>query len=201
MSKTVYIVDIDSTIAENSHRAALLKKQCIVCLHEPMPQGHHLPCPNCGNTVSKITQESWDMFLDPELVALDTPIPRAITVLNRMRQLGFEIHFITGRNETHTGDVTKKWLKDHAGWQDGKEKLIMRQETEHGMPASKYKALAFERLKKECGFDESNTYVFFEDDPHVFGVYENYGIVVRCPEGWQHFMPAPATGSELAWAR
>lgn len=194
--RTVYIVDIDSTIANNNHRADMLEKQCIVCLHVPMPVKHHAPCPNCGNTISKVTQSSWDSFLDPEAVYQDAPIEKAIQVLNRMRQLGFEIHFITGRNEGYTGDVTKRWLKEHAGWNPDTECLIMRQASESGMAASKYKAVAFERLKEQCGFDDSTTYVFFEDDPHVFGVYERYGIVVRCPEGWQHFMPSPATGYE-----
>jgi hypothetical protein len=32
-------------------------------------------------------------------------------------------------------------------------------------------------------------FIFFEDDPHVFPVYDKYGLVIRCPQGYQHFMP------------
>lgn len=201
MSRTVFIFDIDSTIADNDARAALLHKQCVACLHTPVPQGHHKPCPSCGSTTSKVTQESWDSFLDPEVMAEDKPIEGAIRVLNHMRSLGFEVHFITGRNELHTGDVTKEWLEQYTGWRPEVEQLIMRQPEHHGLPASQYKEIAFQRLREICQFPEGTTFVFFEDDPHVFNLYQKYGLVVRCPEAWEHFLPKGAAGHEPAFTR
>ena len=197
--KTVYVFDIDSTIANNDHRAALLEKRCSVCLHSPVPQGHHQPCPVCGSTVSKITQSSWDAFLDADLVAKDAPIPRAIACLERLRSMGAHITFITGRNVRKMGPVTKAWLRDHAGWDEKSETLYMRQPDEEGMTASVYKERALQRLKDDLG--EECVFIFFEDDHHVFNLYNKHGIVVKCPEAWDFICPEGARGEEAAWAR
>lgn len=192
--KTIWVFDIDSTIANNNHRAALLQKRCNVCLYSPMPQPHHAPCPNCGGTTASPTQESWDAFLDVDLVAKDSPIPGAIEVLDKLRSHGAEIRFLTGRNDPDMGDVTRAWLRDHAGWQEDSEPLYMRSHEERGLAASVYKERALKRLKDDVG--EECLLVFFEDDPHVFNLYNKHGIVVKCPEVWQFFCPEGARGAE-----
>lgn len=186
MPRLVAVFDIDGTLANHNHRAALLHKRCTVCLHEPMPVGHHAPCPTCGNTLSTHTQESWDAFLDPELVAQDPPILAGIEVLDRLRELGAEIAFITGRRRCHLGEATESWLRHHAKRQDH-ETLIMRGEEHEGVPASIYKEESVKLLHEIIGSD--GVFLFFEDDPHVFPVYDKYGLVIRCPQGYQHFMP------------
>lgn len=197
MNKLVCVFDIDGTLANHNHRAALLKKRCDVCLHEPMPVGHHEPCPVCGGTSATPTQESWDAFLDPVLMGQDPPIVGGIEVLKRFRELGAEIHFITGRQRTTTGAVTEDWLKLHADKQDD-ELLFMREDEDvaQDLPASVYKRKAFKRLTDKIGTD--GVFIFFEDDPHVFPMYDEYGIVVKCPNGWQHFMPPGARFPERA---
>jgi hypothetical protein len=185
MPRLVAVFDIDGTLANHNHRAAILQKRCSVCLHEPVPVGHHVPCPTCGSTISTPTQESWDAFLDSDLMAQDPVIVQGLEVLEKLRTLGAEIHYITGRTRALTGEVTADWLKFKCGRTES-ELLIMR-EPEDLEPASGYKEKAYKRLVEQIGSD--GVFFFFEDDPHVFPVYDKYGIVVRCPQGLQHFMP------------
>jgi hypothetical protein len=206
MSKVIWVFDIDSTLADNGHRSALLQQYCTACLfylpsNGPLVHRSITECPNCGGTSLTKTQSSWDEFLDPIQVSLDRPIAKGVRVLNRLRELGGEIHFITGRNEPDLGEVTKQWLKDHCGWNPNKEKLIMRQEEDRGFTASVSKERSLERLKKEVDIGGGALYIFFEDDPHVFNLYNKHGIVIRCPEGWDHIMPDGAWGLEPSRAR
>lgn len=196
MNRLVAVWDVDGTLANHDHRAALLYKRCTVCLHHPMPVQHHSPCPTCGNTSSSITQQSWDDFLDPELMSQDKPILAALKVLEKLRDMNAEIHFITGRAKDVSFEVTAEWLLFKVERRPG-ELLFMREEEDRGLPASKYKAKAIERLKGEIGSE--GVFMFFEDDPHVFPVYNKHGIVVRCPQGLEHFMPPGLFRAEEAW--
>lgn len=187
MPRLVAVFDIDGTLANHNHRAAILRKRCDVCLHEPMPVGHHEPCPTCGSTDSTPTQESWDAFLDSDLMAQDPVIIAGLEVLQRLRDLGADIHFITGRNRANSGEVTADWLKFKCGRRDETELLLMREAEDLDLPASQYKEKAIKRLQDKIG--DEGIFLFFEDDPHVFPVYDKHGIVIRCPQGLQHFMP------------
>lgn len=202
MSKTVAIWDIDGTLANNNHRAALLQKQCAVCLYEPMPIGHHAACPSCGSTTSRIKQSSWDNFLSLELMALDPPIIQAVEVLDLLREKGAEIHFITGRRRSRSGEVTEAWLKKHVKWNPDKELLFMREEhlsaDKDLVPASVYKQRAFKRLTDTIGDD--GVFLFFEDDPHVFETYNQYGLVFRSPQVWAHLNPPSPRDAEQLWS-
>ena len=199
MRRPVFIFDIDSTLANNDHRAALLKKTCIQCL-APAPQEYHAPCPVCGCTDHAISQSSWDEFLRTDLIEKDEPIAKGVAVVERLRELGAEIHFLTGRNRKNCETVTKNWLRKNVGWDESKELLCMREDEDRDLPASVYKERAFKRLIEAENMNDC-LFFFFEDDPHVFGMYSKYGVVVRCPEGWDHFLPESARGPEAAWRR
>ena len=185
MPRLVAVFDIDGTLANHNHRAAILQKRCSVCLHEPVPVGHHVPCPTCGSTISTPTQESWDAFLDPDLMSQDPVIIQGLEVLQKLRALGAEIHYITGRTRALTGEVTADWLKFKCGRTE--DELLFMREAGDLEPASGYKEKAFKRLTDQIGSE--GIFFFFEDDPHVFPVYDKHGIVIRCPQGLQHFMP------------
>jgi phosphoglycolate phosphatase-like HAD superfamily hydrolase len=196
MIRTVAVWDIDGTLADHGHRAGLLEKRCTVCLHQPMPTGHHEACPTCGNTSSTVTQASWDNFLNPDLMAEDTPIPKALEVMDQLRKYGTEVHYITGRSRDNSWAVTEYWLQYHVDKRTD-EMLFMREAEDKGAPASVYKERAVARLKEKIGSE--GLFLFFEDDPHVFPVYNKHGIVVRCPQGLEHFMPNGVNSVEEAW--
>ena len=196
--KTVFVIDIDTSIADNTERAKLLDKECMVCL-EKLGPGHRPKCPNCGSSDHKISQTSWDAFLKPDVMRLDTPVPKAQDAIYKMRELGMEFHFITGRNEG-LRPVTEEWLQEHFGWAPARESLYMRGEENSNTAASVYKERALKSLIKERGLQDAR-FIFMEDDTYVFRMYQQYGIVIRCPEGWDHWMPAVASGHEPIWRR
>ena len=196
--RTIWLFDIDTTLACSAHRDSLLVKTCSMCLHSPVSS---MACPVCSGTSVSIPQSSWDAFMDPAVLAQDVPIAAAQTVMTHLRLLGNEIHFITGRREASTGQVTKSWLREHYGYEEASELLMMRQDVDYNVAASVYKERALIRLKEKLGLENDTMFIFFEDDSHVFPVYSKYGLVVRCPEGWQHFMPKGARGEESLWRK
>lgn len=174
---TVCIIDIDTTIANNDHRAFHLVK----------------------DETGKIPKECWDKFLDKTLMLLDSPQQHALDVLNYMRNHGYTIVFLTGRNETHK-DVTEEWLKTHMGWKPHYEALYMRTAADAGQPASVFKKKCFvEKIQPTFSFNTS--FVFFEDDPYVLPVWKSYGLVLKCPEVWEHMNPVLVDEPEASWRR
>ncbi len=193
---TVHIFDIDTTIANNTARADLLEKACLVCL-SPKPRSKRAPCPTCNKlTDDETSQESWDKFFDPELVIKDIPEAKALAYANKLRAAGAPVHFLTGRSE-ECREVTLLWLKTKFNMQPGEE-LIMRSVEEDGLVASAYKERAWHRLSVEKGYGKFLPY-FYEDDPHVLGMYGRHGVVIQCPEAWDYLMPEGADGVEKAW--
>lgn len=181
----IFVIDIDTTIADNAHRVGLLEKTCKICLGRVPPQ-HRAACPNCGNTSARITQESWDKFLMPELLLADTPVPEAQRVISGFKKFGIQHHYLTGRSE-NLRDVTEKWLVDHFGFDGNTQKLEMRQPAWDNIRASDYKEARFLELRQQLG--ENERYVFCEDDKHVFTMYSQYGLVLQCPEAWASLNP------------
>lgn len=174
---TVCIIDIDTTLANNDHRAALLKRDL---------QG-------------KITQESWDSFLQADLMILDQPQQHAKEVVDYMRSHGYQLVFLTGRNEKHS-DVTKRWLTAHMGWCPDREPLLMRPVERAGVPASQFKELTFLKFVKDRNLSQAS-FLFFEDDKHVINMWRRYGLVFQCPEAWQWMNPDIPETEELSWSR
>lgn len=195
---TVFIIDIDTTIANNDHRAIFLEKECLGCSTK-LGVEYRPVCPVCGGTAHVIAQAGWDKFLKPELLLQDSPEPKAQQAIANMRQHGIPFHFITGRNE-RLREPTETWLSEHFDWNSSRERLKMRTEAHKNTRASVYKEQAFKELVEELSLQD-NSFIFMEDDTHVFRMYEKYGIVIRCPEGWEHWCPTPETGIEPVFKR
>jgi predicted secreted acid phosphatase len=173
---TVCIIDIDTTLANNDHRALVLKRDL---------QG-------------KVTQESWDAFLQADLMLLDKPQEHAKSVVDYMRNHGYMIVFLTGRNEKHLG-VTQAWLRTHMGRTDD-EILLMRSAEYSGQPASVFKEEKFLQFIQEHNLQDAS-FLFFEDDKHVLAMWRKHGLVFQCPEAWQWLNPEIPEAEELAWSR
>ena len=199
MKRFVAVIDIDTTLANNDARAELLQKHCVVC-GGPKTHGVRSVCPTCLiETDDNIAQESWDIFLRPDLLALDLPVRKGVDAIRRMRKLDMEFHFITGRNEG-LRPVTEEWLRQYVGWDSSREELMMRGPEDRNTAASVYKESALHRLVELRGLQDA-AFIFFEDDPWVFRMYAKYGICVKCPEGWEHFCPEAARSLENVWHR
>lgn len=207
--RNVAIIDIDTTIANNDHRAVLLKRKCVDCGTE-VGHEHRAVCTSCGCEKSHAPQSSWDQFLRPDLMLLDTPQPHARDVIEFMRHLNYQIVFMTGRNEKHR-EVTEQWLLQNGFWSDSKywmandsvpryyEPVIMRPAEQTNVPASVMKEEQFLSFRQTCQFTDK--FMFFEDDRHVLGTWRKYGMVYLCPEAWQFMNPEVKTSGEMAWNR
>jgi hypothetical protein len=202
MSRVVFIIDIDITIANNDHRAVHLRSSCGSC-GRTIPVEERGPCTSCGSHEVSIPQESWDNFLDPDLILQDQVVPGAKRTIDLFRKFGFEFHFITGRNGTKLlrADATRKWLSEKLDWNPDKELLMMRTLEDNERPASVYKQHAFQRLLNIKQYQDDVNFIFFEDDHFVFNTYSKYGIVVESPGCWEYFVPNGATGEEAVWRR
>lgn len=207
ISRTTFVFDIDTTIANNDHRALLLNKSCVLC-GTPCTGEIDAHCPSCGTGREniKIPQDCWDRFLAPDLIMLDTVEPDALRVVNRLRELEMDFHFVTGRNEG-LREVTEAWLALYFGWRgkEGRtEQLYMRpNDGSKGIPASVMKERLLHQLMDKNRLNPAiDRFVFFEDDPYVFAMYEKYGVVVKCPEGFKYWCPPTEDRSgEPAWRR
>lgn len=204
LSKTIFIFDIDSTIANNDHRAVLLKKHCQQCGALVEGHTHRAPCQVCGCEKHHTPQVCWDEFLAPELLLKDEPIADAQRLIKHLRDMKMTFHFITGRNEK-LRLPTEQWLAAHFDWPSAdnwSEHLYMRPESMDSVPASQLKEYLLLQLINDYRLTPAlDRFVFFEDDKHVFGMYRKYGLVVQCPEGLKYFCPQWDTTVEPSWKR
>ncbi len=180
------IVDIDGTIADHTHRTALLESKCGMCgciMHA------HDHCSSCHSDLLTYTKDSFEKFLDPSLMSLDVPVPNAQRViLTALRDpKSYTVHYITGRKEVEHRNVTLAWLQSHFGFTSQVSTLSMRSPNESNMRPSDYKEVKFTKLKKDKGL--AGTFIFFEDDPYVHGMYAKHGLVIIGPGGWDTLMP------------
>ena len=175
--RTICIVDIDSTLANNDHRAVHLVR----------------------NEDGEISQDAWDQFLRTDLMILDEPQNHAREVLDYMRMHGYDIVFLTGRN-ARLREVTEYWLGRHMGWNSDLEPLLMRDADLVDVPASRTKEAMFKEYVRGNELEDCS-FLFFEDDKHVLNVWRKYGLVFQCPEAWQYMNPSSPDGDEPSWNR
>jgi hypothetical protein len=136
-------------------------------------------------------------------MALDEPQPHSLDVINFMREHGYVITYMTGRNEKHR-DVTRSWLEKHGymnPFHPDQDKLIMRPKHDGGTPASQMKEKMFLDYVARDGL-YGNPFFFFEDDRYVLGTWQKYGMVFVCPQAWEFMNPSVLDPNvEPAWNR
>ncbi len=197
--RPIAVIDIDTTLANNDHRAILLDKHCKTC-ELPMGSAHRSMCSSCGGTAFYTPQSKWDQFLDPDLMLKDTPVPHAVSVLEAMRQKNWWLVFMTGRNEKHR-PATEKWLDTHMLRRPQSELVVMRPLECTSIPASIMKEKMFTDWRDAHGL-ENAAFNFFEDDRHVLGMWQKYGMVFLCPQAWEYMNPeVDDRATEPAWKR
>lgn len=187
--RTIAIVDVDTTLANNDHRAKNLQRICVSCSQPMMGSHFHevLPKCSCGSSEYVIPQNVWDEFLSPEQMLKDTPQPHALDVLENMRKHCWWIVFMTGRNEKYRS-ITESWLDEHMKRRPMAEKVLMRSQAMAGLPASVTKEQMFLQWRRSNNLTNCS-FVFFEDDRFVLGMWKNYGVVHLCPDAWVSMNP------------
>lgn len=209
-----FVLDIDSTIADNDHRGELLRSQCAHCQH--ISSSLH-ECPKCGHAVA-VLQETWLQFVDPELMKLDKPIPKAQQAIKYFNNMGIPYIFLTGRNESFR-EVTTEWLHSHFEIPKNPT-ILMRALTDYKVPPSEYKERKFRSWIETLAGRSPNSqwgddywpflvtrdvygkYIFVDDDPFNLSMFQKYGPTLHAPECWNTFCPQfDLTKKEHPWAR
>lgn len=165
----ILIVDIDGTIADNSHREGFL-------------QG---------------SKKDWDSFYKPELMEKDEPIAAAMEVVPRLiTMLQGNFFFLTGRPE-RTRNVTIAWLEKHIGCtpktsgaagpeESHRPYLCMRPDGDHRKASVFKEELASFLYGTAVGFPRKPL-TFIDDDERNTAMYRKYGIFLKAPECWSVF--------------
>lgn len=183
---TVWIVDIDKTIANNEHRVHLLRKTCVSC--DTIVTSSR--CPNCQCDISTTPTNSWKAFQDPNLLRLDEPRLDAQEVIHKAMRIGVHVHYITGR-QPNARTVTQEWLTDHFGFDNTKNKLLLRDIDSYSQPKEKHvsaklhKEAKFLQLKEMCGYTDNDIFSWFDDDRPVLNYMSKYGLIYYAPDCWQ----------------
>ena len=161
----ILVVDIDGTLADNSHR-------------EGFVQG---------------SQKDWEAFYQPELVAWDKPIVEAQLGLPRLYTACTGLYIHTGRPE-RLRQVTENWLFKHFNMHfamtsnlkyahstsPNYASLVMRDDRDH-RPAVVYKEELHLYLK-EWGRESR---CIIDDDRRNEELYKKYGNFLKAPEIWR----------------
>ncbi len=147
----------------------------------------------------------WQAFVHPDVVQHDTPVDLAFQGIHKLLRVGFDIVFLTGRNQG-LAEVTQKWLTKHMGvWTHlqgfkgiGYE-LIMRPEGNQDTPSA-YKRQALAQLLGPYAWD---VVLALDDDKYMWEVYEEFGCIpMKAPECWAVLFPEAADlPPEQAWRK
>jgi len=151
------IIDIDGTLADNTHRSHFLEKEL----------------------------KDWEGFLCPNRVAKDTVIPGAKRGLEQLRQLNTDLIFLTGRNEM-LRDTTSVWLSQNFDIVVPEEWLLMRP-VGNLLKPSEYKCAHIQNLVQTLQCDRG--FLFIDDDPYMWPIYAQYGLVLKAPDCWTTLFP------------
>lgn len=198
--KQIAIIDIDSTIANNSHRSHHLETVCKNSCKTRMrfENSNGRICASCSGTEFHIPQSAWDAFLQPELLIQDSVVPYSLEVVENLRERGIKIYYLTGRNEKHR-PVTEQWLRENFSWNEFTEKLLMRDLSGAGVPASVMKEKIF--LEQVYYKHFAAFYSFYDDDDHVLSMYSKYGLTFKAPDVWKTMYVEHPKEAELPWRK
>lgn len=148
----ITIFDIDGVLADSHHRLGFI-------LDNP---------------------KRWDAF--NEAAVKDKPFPEYVDLLHEHMDIGDEILFITGRNETQR-ERTTRWLQDHVIDKDDAwfaERLFMRSKTDY-RPAALVKAGILDKNL----IAPDMVRVFYEDQPATVEMLMEHGYNVHDPGTWR----------------
>jgi len=151
----ILILDIDGTLADTSHRAGFIEKL-------------------------NPTDEDWDRFFDPELVAQDVPIAESQNALGKVSKIFDKVIFLTGRPE-YLRKTTAHWLDVYFGIAPTPDELFMRPSESRISNSTIKEELLEDKVKPLYGDQD---WIFIDDEVKNLEMFEYYGKALRAPECW-----------------
>ena len=187
---TIYLVDIDGTVADNSHRRPLLQFECFSCLSHVQGKAQSTQedfvCPHCGCCDGRPTSESWWRFNEPSQLLLDAPVVGSQKGIKALEAAGNPVHYLTARGLDQR-DVTLEWLVCHFDFNVENHILVTREQDlykEHDKSAV-FKERALKQLTHQ--FNErygDHRLVFIDDHLPNLKMFRRHGIALKSPEVW-----------------
>src|SRR5262245_4975973 len=138
----IAILDIDSTLADNGHRAHLV--ECEAGLRD------------------------WKAFLEPDLVARDRPMVGTQRALKFLESYGLTFFFVTGRHDW-LRFTTLEWLDQHYCHVGVLPRNLYMRSIGDQRPASAVKSDLLTQVMSR--FLSKPFALAFDDDPHIHAVY------------------------------
>lgn len=166
MSKTLFVVDIDGTVADSMPRA------------EKISQLHGSPHSDYWGDLEL------DDFLDSDQIMSDAVLTGAEKLQDIVSALGAEMVFLTGRSERGR-DPTRRWLREKLGIPDSVP-LFMRPDDDH-RPGGISKPEILKRHVLPQWPD--HRLVFLDDDPNCLAAYARHGVPLWSPSCWNALSP------------
>lgn len=202
-----YIIDIDGTVARDTHRALYNMSPCdcgdFVRTKDERTGRWSIfnragivtsDCQKChGTGKAEPTREDFLKYIAPENVLTDEPIESAMSALQRLAtNQVVDAVFLTGRHEG-IRDATTEWLWRHLPPELENWSLVMRKSGDRRV-ATIYKSEQLDKIVSK----QFN--IFIDDDPHMYSIYDRYnGIWLMAPGCWDYIAPIGATHTETWW--
>lgn len=183
---TIYILDVDGTVADCEHRARLFEFECNQCLTRlsGLLGDWEFVCTHCGCQDGRATDASWEVFNSPDLMFQDTPLAGAQKGVKALEALGHPVHYLTARGPEHH-EVTLKWLQQHFDF-DSTKQILQTRVTSERLNSAKFKEQMVEKLKFMFGEQYENpTYVFVDDKVENLQMFARHGLAFQSPAFWQ----------------
>jgi 5'(3')-deoxyribonucleotidase len=119
MSKPKFAIDVDSTLYDFNipAREAFLKLS-IERGDRSLLRGVYSPWTEWRSQVDSCGEEAWqeviDMCHQPHVILAQTPYPGAVETCQALANAGYEIMYISNRDDGDTAIATYEWLAQHA---------------------------------------------------------------------------------------
>lgn len=182
---TIYILDVDGTLANCEARARLLQHECIQCLGvlSGIKSSRDFVCPYCGCMDANMTSESWDTFCADHLVLQDGVISGSKNCVKALEALGHPVHYLTAR-PLESYDITLEWLKRHFGF-NSENQILQTREAGCRVPSDEFKDKAFRKMKFILDERHDNpNYVFVDDNHDNLRMFSGHGLAFEAPHFW-----------------
>ena len=182
---TIFILDVDGTVADCTARARLLEYECMQCLGmlSGIESSRDFECPHCRCMDSHMTDESWQMFIAEHLVIQDGLIRGSKKGVKALEALGHPVHYLTAR-PLESYEVTMQWLKQNLDFDDAIHTLQTRDEGDR-TSSHVFKEAAF--LKIKFTMDEQYNapdYAFVDDNHQNLKMFARHGLAFDAPHFW-----------------
>jgi len=136
----------------------------------------------------RATEESWQLFMQPNELLRDVPMPGSQKGIKALERAGYPVHYLTAR-ELYQREATIAFLSRYFGFNDAKQLLVTRTESITGkrVKSAQFKENAVTEVLKPQLQERygDHTLVFLDDHYPNLNMFARHGIALKSPEIWK----------------